>query len=268
MEGRGLCRRSERAAPIDIDVGGLTLDLSGGSRRTRDACRDVDGVDLTLARVAVREAAAPTTPLASLDQVAVEGGRVDLQARQVTASRVSVTGGGTAVVRAADGSFPLMAKLGPADRGKPARPATPSPTSPRPVPGPKPWTVAVEKLDLVDHRLAITDQSVTPAVAMQIEGIKVNARGLRTDGNKPIAFDTSFRVAKAGASRQGSSRRTADRPSQADALPAALTRQPSTRQERGRRAALGEGHHGRLTYRRGADRAVVTYTGAADVDRV
>jgi uncharacterized protein involved in outer membrane biogenesis len=262
-----------RAAPIDIDVGGLTLDLSAriesGPGRLAGT---VDGVDLKLARVTARETAAPTAPLATLDQVAVEGGRVDLEARRVTASRVAVTGGGTALVRAADGSLPLMTKLGPADRGKPAPPAPRSPTSPRPVSGPKPWTVAVDKLDLVDQRLTVTDQSVTPAVAMQIEGIKVNARGLRTDGNKPIAFDTSFRVAQGGrftasglVAPDGGSAEAKLTLSQLALTPA----QPYIARSAAVELRSGDvSTTGRLTYRRGADRAVVTYTGAADVDRV
>jgi len=262
-----------RAAPIEVDVGGLTLGLSAriesGPGRL---AATVDGVDLGLARVAVREPATPTTPLLSLDQVTLEGGRVDLQARQVTASRVALRGGSTAAVRAADGTLSLITKLGPADQGKPARPAAPASTSPRPVPGPKPWTVAVEKLDLVDHGIAITDQSVTPAVAVKLEGIKVNARGVRTDGNKPIAFDTSFGVAPGG--RFTASGLVAPDGASAEAK-LTLSRLALTPAQPyiGRSAAvtLRSGDvstSGRLTYRRVADRAVVTYTGAADVDRV
>lgn len=262
-----------RAAPIDVEVGGVTLGLSAriesGPGRLAGT---VDGVSLELARVAVRETAAPTAPLAALDQIAVEGGRLDLEARQVTASRVAVTGGGTAVVRAADGSFPLMTKLSPADHGKPTRSAAPSSPSPRPVPGPKPWTVAVEKLDLVDHRLTVTDRGVTPPVSMQIEGIKVNARGLRTDGKTPIPFDASFRVAQGGrftargqVAPDGGSAEARLTLSQLALTPA----QPYIARSAAVELRSGDvSTSGRLTYRRGADRAVVTYTGAADIDRV
>lgn len=262
-----------RAAPIEVDVAGLTLDLaarieSGPAR----LAGTVDGVDLKLARVAVREAAAVSTPLVSLDQVAVEGGRVDLETRQVTASRVAVTGGGTTVVRVADGSLPLMTMLGPADAGKPARPSAPASTSPRPAPAAKPWTVAVEKLDLVDHRLAVADRTVTPAVALQIEGIKVNARGLHSDGKKAIPFDASFRVAQGG--RFAASGRVSPDGGSAEAkltlAQLALTpAQPYIARSAAVELRSGEvSTTGRLTYRRGTDRAVVTYTGVADVDRI
>jgi hypothetical protein len=262
-----------RAAPIEVDVASLTLDLAArienGPARLAGT---VDGVDLKLARVTVREAATANTPPVSLDQVAVEGGRIDLETRQVTAARVAVTGGATTVVRAADGSFPLMTMIGPADAGRPARPSAPASTLPRPAPATKPWTVAVKTLDLVDHRLAIADRSVTPAIELRLEGIKVNARGLQSDGKKVIPFDASFRVAQGG--RFAASGRVSPDGSSAEAkltlAQLALTpAQPYIARSAAVELRSGEvSTSGRLTYRRGTDRAVVTYTGAADVDRV
>jgi hypothetical protein len=262
-----------RAAPLEVDVAGLTLDLSAriesGPERLAGT---VDGMNLKLARVAVRQAAAASTPVVALDQVAVEGGRVDLEARQVTASRVAVMGGGTTVVRAADGSLSLMTMLGPAEPGKPARPPGRATTSPAPAVAARPWKVAVEKLDLVDHRLALADRSVTPPVALQIDGIKVNARGFQTDGKKAIPFDASFRVARGG--RLTASGHVAPDGGSAEAkltlAQLALTpAQPYIARSAAVELRSGEvSTSGRLTYRRGTDRAVVTYTGAADVDRV
>jgi hypothetical protein len=261
-----------RAAPLDVDVGGLTLGLSAriesGPGRLAGT---VDGLDLELARVAMREGAAGP-PVVSLDQVAVQGGKVDLEARRVTVGLVAVTGGGTTVVRAADGSLPLLAMLGPADQGKPAPPAARASTSPPPASAVKPWTVAVEKVDLGDHRLALADRSVTPPVALQVDGIKVNARGIDTAGKKVIPFDAAFRVAQGG--RFTASGRVAPDGGSAEAKLTlsrlALTpAQPYVARTAAVELRSGEvSTSGRLTYRRGTDRAVVTYTGAADVDRV
>src|SRR5262249_5742171 len=78
-----------RAAPLEVAVAGVTLGLSArvesGPARLAGT---VDGLDLKLASVAVRDAAAPNPPIILVDQVAVEGGRVDLEARQVGATRV------------------------------------------------------------------------------------------------------------------------------------------------------------------------------------
>ncbi len=264
-----------RAAPIEVDVAGVTIGLaarieSGPAR----LAGTVEGLDLKLGHVALREAAAPDTSLVSVDQVAVEGGRVDLETRQIGASRVTVTGGVTALVRAADGSIPLMAKLGPAEPSKPARLAAAAvTTAARPAaPAAKPWTIAVDKVDVVDHRVAVTDQSVSPPVTAQIEGTKVNARDVRLDGKKPILFDSSFRIAQGG--RFTASGRIAADASSADvrvtvAQLALAPAQPYIARSAAVQLRSGDvSTTGRLTYRRGTDRPAVTYTGAADVDRV
>jgi hypothetical protein len=262
-----------RATPLGVDVGNLTLGLSAriesGPGRLAGT---VEGLQLALARVAVREAGASATPLASVDGIAVDGGRVDLGTRQVTASRVAVSGGSAAIVRAADGSLPLMAKLVPAEQRKPDRAPGPPVTASRPAPAAAPWAVAVEKVELLDHRFAITDQSVSPAVTMQIDGVRVTAQGLRTDGKKPFPFEASLRIASGGrltakglVAPDGGSAEARLSLAQLALVPA----QPYVARSAAVELRSGElSTSGRVTYRRGATRTVVTYTGAADVDRV
>ena len=261
-----------RAAPLAVDVADLTVDLSAklesGPAGLTGAASDVG---VKLARVAVREAAAKTS-LVSLDQILVEGARVDLGAQQVAVSRVAVTGGATTVVRAADGSLPLLTMLGPADQGKSARPAAAVPARARTTPAPagKSWAVALGKFDLADHRLALADQSVTPAVQLEMTGIKASARDLRSDGKKPFPFDASLRVTQGG--RFTAKGRVAPDGTAADATLSlaqlALTpAQPYIAQNAEVELRSGEvSTAGRLTYRADRGRAAVTYTGSVDVD--
>ena len=261
-----------RAAPLAVDVADLTVDLSAklesGPAGLTGAASDVG---VKLARVAVREAAAKAS-LVSLDQILVEGARVDLGAQQVAVSRVAVTGGATTVVRAADGSLPLLAMLGPADQGKSARPAAAVPARARTTPAPagKSWAVALGKFDLADHRLALADQSVTPAVQLEMTGIKASARDLRSDGKKPFPFDASLRVTQGG--RFTAKGRVAPDGTAADATLSlaqlALTpAQPYIAQNAEVELRSGEvSTAGRLTYRADRGRAAVTYTGSVDVD--
>lgn len=262
-----------RAAPLQVDVAGLTLDLSAQIESgPAGLAGTAEGVDLTLARVAVREAAAPKAPLVSLAQISVEGGRIDLEGQQVAVSRVAATGGATTVVVAADGSVPLVTMLGPADQVTPARPSAPAPARPAPATTTKPWTFALGRLDLANHRLAIADRSVTPAVELEIEGMKASVRELRSDGKKPFPFDASFRVAQGG--RVTASGRVAPDGRTADARLAiaqlALTpAQPYIARNAAVELRSGEvSTTGRLTYRSRRDRAAITYTGSFDVDGV
>jgi uncharacterized protein involved in outer membrane biogenesis len=271
-----------RAVPLAIEVAGLTLGLSarlesGAGGLTGTA----DGLALTLAKVAVRDAKNPKTPLASLDQVLVEGGRIDLGGRQVAVSRVAVTGGATTVVRAADGSLPMVAGLAPADGGKPARPARPAPAPARPAPAPpppagvtaaKPWTIALGRFDFAGHRVAVSDRSVTPAVDLTIDQIKASLRDYRSDSKKPLPFEAGFRIAQGG--HFTAKGRVAPDGSEADATLSvtqlALTpTQPYVASFAA--VALRSGvasTRGRLTYRSGRQRPTVTYTGTADLDRL
>ena len=261
-----------RVAPLAVDVADLTVDLSAklesGPAGLTGAASDVG---VKLARVAVREAAAKAS-LVSLDQILVEGARVDLGAQQVAVSRVAVTGGATTVVRAADGSLPLLTMLGPADQGKSARPAAAVPARARTTPASagKSWAVALGKFDLADHRLALADQSVTPAVQLEMTGIKASARDLRSDGKKPFPFDASLRVTQGG--RFTAKGRVAPDGTAADATLSlaqlALTpAQPYIAQNAEVELRSGEvSTAGRLTYRADRGRAAVTYTGSVDVD--
>ncbi|HSF05857.1 MAG TPA: DUF748 domain-containing protein [Methylomirabilota bacterium] len=257
-----------RATPLGVDVAGLTLDLSARleSHPTSPAGA-VEGLGLTLAGVAVREATGKT-PLVSLDQIAVEGGRIDLAARQVAVARVAVTGGVTTVVRAPDGSLPLVTMLGPADQGKPA----PAPAPARPPPTARPWSVSLGRFDLAGHRVTIADQSVTPAFALGIEGIRAGIRDVRSDGKKPFPFDASFRVAQGGRFTVKGQVAPDGRAAEARLALAQLALTPVQPYiARALAAVLRSGEAsttGRLTYRGGRDRTAVTYTGSADIDRM
>lgn len=262
-----------RAAPLDIDVAGVTLGLSARLESgPAGLAGTAEGVGLKLARVAVREAASPKTPLLSLDEVLVEGGRVDLGGRQVAVSRVALTGGTTTVIRAADGSLPVVAMLSPAEQSKPTPPPPPTRAATRAAPPTKPWSIALGRLDVAGHRVGVSDRSVTPVVELQIDDIKASLREFRSDGKKPLPFDASLRLGPGG--RVTVKGRVAPDGREADAtLTVARLALPPAQPYIAGIAAVelrsGEASTtGRLTYRGGRERAAVTYTGSADVDRV
>jgi hypothetical protein len=265
-----------RAAPLDFDVGDLAIELSatlasGSAGLTGTAVEDLG---VKVARVTMAEAGAAKPRVLSLDQISLEGGRVDLAARHVAATRVAVTGGVTTVVRAADGTIPLATMFGPADEGEPARQSGPGPAPARSAPaaGSKPWTLALEKFDGGDHRVAVTDRSVTPNVQLEIAGVTVSARDLRTDGKKPIPFETAFRVTQGG--RFTAKGFVAPDGSRAEATLnvarlALVPAQPYVSSFAEVALLSGEASTaGRFTYRAERDRPIVTYTGSADVDGV
>src|SRR5262249_35754029 len=225
-----------------------------------------------LARIAVRSA--DKTPLVALERIAVDGGRVDLGARQVSVSHVGINGGATTVVRDASGNISLLAALSPAEPPKPARaPArVRASRAAAAASTEKPWSVAVTNVELTDHRVAVTDRGVTPALELGVADLKASVRDVRTDGKKAWPFDASFRVLQGGRfTARGS---VAPDGRQAD-VALTLTQLAMTPAQpyvaRTAAVVLRSGDvstAGRLTYRAGADRPTVTYTGTVDVDRV
>src|SRR5262249_10178154 len=143
-----------RAAPLALDVAGLNVGLSARLESGPSGLVGVaDNVGVALARIAVRSA--DKTPLVALARIAVDGGRVDRGARQVSVSHVGINGGAPTVVRDASGNIALLAALSPAEPPKPARAPARVPAS-RPAAAAsteKPWSVAVTNVELADHRV-------------------------------------------------------------------------------------------------------------------
>jgi len=257
-----------RASPVALDVGGLSLGLSARLESSPAGVAGVaDNVGVTLTRLALRDGVAAKTPLLALDRIALEKGRVDLGARQVALARVAVSGGATTVVRDADGELPMLAMLRPAEPPKATRTSASRPAAPA-----KPWTVAIEKLELGEHRISITDRGVTPAVELGLADLKASVRGVRTDGKKPWPFDASFRVVQGGRFHARGSVAPDGRAVDATLTLAQLALAPAQPYVAKTAAVVLRAGDvstaGRLTYRAGAERAAVTYTGTADIDRV
>jgi len=277
-----------RAAPLAVDVAGLNLGLSARLESGPSGLAGVaDNLGVTLSRVAVRSES--KTPLVALERIAVDGGRVDLGARQVAIARVAVNGGATTVERDASGAIPLLAALRPAEPREPARvtASRPPPAKAAPAakvrstgnapptnaaPPEKPWSIALDKLELADHRVGITDRGTTPAVELGLADLKASVRDVRTDGKKPWPFDASFRVVQGGRftarGRVAPDGRTADAMLKLTQL--ALTpAQPYVARSADVVLRSGEvSSTGKLTYRAGAESPSVTYTGSADVERL
>jgi uncharacterized protein DUF748 len=269
------------AAPLSVDVAGLNLGLSARLESGPSGVAGVaDNVGLTLSRVALQSE--NKTPLVALERIAVDGGRVDLGARRVAIAHVAVNGGATTIVRDTSRAMPLLEALRPAEPPKPARAAKTTPAtkakstakgSPaNATPPEKPWSVALDRLEVSGHRVAITDRGTKPAVELSLADVTASVRDLRTGGGKPWPFDVGFRLVQGGRftarGRVAPDGRTAD-------VTITLTRlaltpaQPYVAQLANVDLRSGDvSTTGKLTYRERPDGPSVTYTGSADIERV
>jgi len=88
-----------RTTPLALAVGGVNIFLNASAEvGTGPAKAVVDSLDVKLNRVALSEAG-NDTPLISLDALALNDGRIDIDSREITLIRMAATGGGTSVMR-------------------------------------------------------------------------------------------------------------------------------------------------------------------------
>ncbi|WP_235578330.1 DUF748 domain-containing protein [Pseudorhodoferax sp. Leaf267] len=158
-------------AGLVVDAERVTLGqlaLGTPSARGRNAQATVDSQEASIRKLELRKA------------------RVDVARQAVDIGVLSVDRPRLAVARDSTGRWMFEPWLVPA--------ATPAATS---APA-KPWTVTLDSLELDDGALAFADQATARPVALGVSGLRVRARGLRSDRMaQPSALELSAAVASA-----------------------------------------------------------------------
>ncbi len=199
---------ASHARPSVVSVGALTLGL-GAEAETGAAAPKARIRDLTvsLERIAIAERN-KSDSLATLDSVKVEGGAMDLEKREVTIQQVALQGGGAKIARDANQSIGLLELFGPRDQENVRSDVTETQKKDEG----KPWRFALKAFDLQGFRMALTDQSVSPELAYDIEDMKVALTDISNDGQTPVAFDARLKIKQGGAlSTTGQLSQKADR---------------------------------------------------------
>lgn len=190
---------ASRKSPFAVSVGdfglklGAEVEAGSGAPKAR-----VDQLSTHLNQVVLVGSGKPT-PLFGWDSLAVDGGRFDLEKREATLKTVSLKGGGTAIVREADGTLRPLDIFAPGE--EPAGTA-PSGDNPSATPEPsdnQPWRFALEQFSLQGFGVALADRSLAPELAYQLDDIQATANHLSNDGKTPVAFDAKLRVREGGA---------------------------------------------------------------------
>jgi hypothetical protein len=168
----------------------LPLELASGTLRVAGRYALADGADGITVRVAGGEVGIAglglrpvggSADLVTVPTLALSGIAADTTSRRVSVAAVTAADGIVAAVLAPDGSLNLAALAGPpapAATGGPSAPVAPPPAPPAGA-GPD-WTVAIDRLALTGFRVAVTDQSVSPAVTVSLAPLALEATGLAT----------------------------------------------------------------------------------------
>ena len=185
-------RRTPQA--VSFEVADIAFDL-GLSLTSGDALQLVaDGIGVTLKGLQLKSDGAPK-PLATLDSVTLQQGRLNLVERQFTAVSLKAEGGQTSVVRQANGAIELLELLGVGADNKSAlkqpAPVTTAGNSSH-------WNYGVDAVRLGDVLVNLVDRGFQPAVAYGLTLQSASAQNITNKTGVAIPFEAAVAVAQGG----------------------------------------------------------------------
>jgi len=182
-------------ATIKEIAGGLSA--SAGERATGPQVL-FEGIAVTLSGLSAGAPGAAGTiqPLAALDSIALDGGKLDLAERRLDAGRVTVTGGELRLVRDKDGSLPVLKMFAPSDEGLLRRQIGGAVQEAK-AEG-KPWRIALQELAANDTRISLTDHTFGDPVSYDVRELRFALHGFESDAKAPLKFDATLRLEQGG----------------------------------------------------------------------
>jgi len=171
-----------RSVPVKMNISSanakLALDATLGSQS--QLIVGAVAVQLKdLRATAAGQTAAPVT-LASAE---LQGGSMDLLKKSIRAESLRFSGGRTQVTRDADGQWQLQRMFAPL-KDSPPEPAT--------------FSVVIERIEVADYALAVSDQGYQPPLALDVEKIRLTAGPFAVPAQKPVALDLALRIKQGG----------------------------------------------------------------------
>lgn len=191
-------------APLSAEVGriqiGFKADAEIGAGEPQAHLREA-GIALSGLRLS---SALRPEPLATLGRFAVENIAVDLAARQARVSKVLLSEGKTSVVRAADGSLPLVQAFAlppsaviPPAPDTAAKPVASGLNASGKTAGPA-WTFKVDAVDLNRFAVDVRDDAISPAMQLNLVDVRVSVKGVSDNLKAALPVTLGLRVSQGG----------------------------------------------------------------------
>ncbi len=183
---------ASRTAPFVVSIGefglGLAAEAEVGAGKPKAL---IDRLNIKLNRVALAEAGKAATVF-GWDSFSVEGGQLDLEKQAASVKLASLAGGGTSIVREADGTIHPLDLFAP----KPTRnqPSGATPTEAKSAEVGQPWRFSLDEFDLRGFRLGLTDRGTPAEIAYSLADIGVTLKHIASAGNNPVSFDIRTRI--------------------------------------------------------------------------
>ncbi|MFC1821608.1 DUF748 domain-containing protein [Thermodesulfobacteriota bacterium] len=189
---------SDRSRPYPLEIGVSRLGVKGKadlSFMSGKVGALAENLKVLFEGVSWKEAG-QEAPLGTLERLAVEGGRLDLEARQVTLERVMVEGGHAAMVLEKAGNLNLLRVLGRSNVGK-LRKEIAEAGEKAQAEG-RPWSVAVGAVEAAGLSVAFRDQTLSPAPAVNFQDMTLKLADIHSEGKTSVPFEASLKVREGG----------------------------------------------------------------------
>jgi uncharacterized protein involved in outer membrane biogenesis len=199
------------AAPLSAEVSAVKAafkaDAVVDSARALELKVDDLGVEVTGVRLHSESIKAP---LLELERVLLQGGRLDLAARQASLAKLALSGGRATVTRDAHGNVSSLDALRASRSSEPARDATPrtaaTPEAAHAATPPKPdatrdasaWRYRIDKVEADALHLALREEAVAPPLALTLQNIHAEAQGVSDDAKAAVPVQLRFQVQEGG----------------------------------------------------------------------
>ena len=135
--------------------------------------------------------AAQKSPLLELDQIVLQGGQIDVVRQTATLAKLALHGARTGVTREAGGEVSLLSALRTA-------PSAPAATANAPSDAAAPWRYRIDRVEADGVQVALRDESVQPALAMTLQHVKAEARGISDDAKAAVPVRLQLQVREGG----------------------------------------------------------------------
>jgi hypothetical protein len=154
----------------------------------------VEGLGVNLSGIRLTSEASPQALLV-MGGVSLEGGRLDLAARDASVARLALINGKVEAERDAQGHIAL------AEAFKPAASSSPAPAQVAHGENGEqaPWKYRLDTLEMTGFEVAVRDRSTSPAAGLTLQHIQASVAGLSQDLGASLPVKFSMRVKEGGA---------------------------------------------------------------------
>ncbi|MEO8836705.1 MAG: DUF748 domain-containing protein, partial [Caldimonas sp.] len=185
------------AAPFVGDIDKLSVKLKADAAIGAGApALTLDGVGIAVHGVRLVSDSVKE-PFLEVGDAVLDGGRIDLAARDASVARLALTGGRLRVARERDGSIPLLEALQPSA----VMLARPELKVAEAIVAKKPgsaWRYRVEQVQTAGFEVALRDDSVDPPLQATLQNIEASAKGLSSDAAATVPVQLKFAVMEGG----------------------------------------------------------------------